>query len=632
MAMQNLPRHVQQLITLYRNAQQDLINTIAYKDAKGNVTWYQKSLLEQVNAQLAELDKQAEQWVGTNIPKDYEKGIKATNDYLNNLGLDIPSGKAFSSLHKDAIELIAQNAFDDLHDANLFVGRRLKDATRQAGIDAVAKKLTTGQTVRECKKNLINSLIKEGISGIKDKKGRMISLDAYAESVARSTTREATNQASINQLTELNYDLVKISSHNTTCPICAPLQGRVYSISGKDPRFPPLTIAHSGGYANIHVNCRHVVLPFIEELADDLEEMVKYSNRPFDIDSKSKASIDRYNKVQKQKRQMRADRHQWQRYKLVLPNDTPKTFSGFRRMKKANSERWQELQKDYRKVMKVHDDSGIIKETASEKLSRILKGANTKDRKMLAEQLLKNFGNDHISLHIDDISQWGYCRLENIYDSKRIITWTEMHLKKSDLRSIEYQTKTLFHEFFHSASDGLEHDFHKVGGLKGWAKIDDLFAECSAHYMNYKIGITKELAPSYPEYLAHNLPKLKKHPEFKNCKSIVDFGEKMAEYRFSDSKRTAKWETIHNFLQNESIDFKDYCKDYKKYVFNNVDGIVDKALENMPAYKQYKPQMINDVKSAWNKVLAGKHSQLTSNEDLMFDNSLIITMNRKGVK
>ncbi len=70
-------------------------------------------------------------------------------------------------------------------------------------------------------------------------------------------------------------------------------------------------------------------MPYVEELADDPEKDREFSNRPFDIDPRSKKQIDQYNKVQKKKRQLRADRRQWQRYKMVLPNDTPRTFSGF---------------------------------------------------------------------------------------------------------------------------------------------------------------------------------------------------------------------------------------------------------------------------------------------------------------
>jgi hypothetical protein len=167
-----------------------------------------------------------------------------------------------------------------------------------------------------------------------------------------ATTREATNTATMNQLEYNGYDLVKMSSHATTCAVCAVYQGRVYSISGNTPFYPKLSIAFSGGHANIHPNCRHVVVPYIVALADDAEGDKAFSNRPFNIDNRSKAAIERYNNDQAEKRKIRADRQQWERYKLALGADAPKTLSGFRRMKAAGSERYINLKTDYREVMK----------------------------------------------------------------------------------------------------------------------------------------------------------------------------------------------------------------------------------------------------------------------------------------
>lgn len=347
-----LPEHVQQLIDIYQKAQANLIKVIAQKEAKGNVTWYQKSLLKQIDLELKKLDKQAKMWAGTAIKKSYQEGLDATNTDLKEMNINVSGPESFSKLHTKAVELMAENAFDDLHNANNFVGRQIKDAIRKAGIDAVTQKIAQGSTVRQCKKNLIDALINEGINGIKDKRGRMISLEAYASTVARSTTAEATNKATLNQLTELGYDLVKMTAHSTSCAICLPLQGRVYSISGNDKRYPALSVAYTGEYANIHPNCRHRLVPYIEALADDPEGDRDESNKPFKIPKKDQAQLNIYNKTQKDKQQLRTDMKQWQKYMLALPNDTPRNFISFRTMKKSGSNKWQQLQNDYRQIIK----------------------------------------------------------------------------------------------------------------------------------------------------------------------------------------------------------------------------------------------------------------------------------------
>lgn len=346
------PDDVQRLIAAYQEAQQQLIKIISEKAARGNVTVYQKELLRQVMQMLTELDKEAYKWCNDVIPEYYKQGADEAVAGLEKLNQEIDDEKTshFTQLHKEAILQLVRNTYLKLNSANGFVGRQIRDAVRKAGLDAVTQKIATGQTVKECKKNLMQALIDKGINGIKDKRGRNISLSAYAETVARSTTREATNTATTQQLTDLGYDLVQMSSHLTSCPLCVCYQGRVYSISGKSSEYPPLDAAYSGDYANIHPNCRHVLTPYIPKLDDNAEQLREFSNRSFDVDKVSKKEIDIYNGIQKHETQLRNDREQYQRYKLAFGKDAPKSFAGFRRMKNSNSGKYQELESEYRSL------------------------------------------------------------------------------------------------------------------------------------------------------------------------------------------------------------------------------------------------------------------------------------------
>jgi hypothetical protein len=338
----------ERLIKVYQQAQQTLINLIAYKEARGNVTWYQETLLKQVRQVLMELNTYSATWARDAINEAYGMGAQEAFSALLSMGVSVNTPETFARLNERVIALLVANTQSMLFSGVSFVGRQIEDSVRQAGLEEAQQKFATGSTVREMKRNLVQKLVDQGLNGIRDKRGRMISLDAYAATVARSTTREATNTGTMNQLTNNGYDLVRMSSHATTCAICAVYQGRVYSISGNDSRYPALSIAFRNGYANIHPNCRHVIAPYIPALADNFEGDRDFSNRSFDIDGRSKTAIERYNKDQADKRRLRLDRQQWERYKLALGADAPKTLSGFRRMKESNSQRWIDLQSDYR--------------------------------------------------------------------------------------------------------------------------------------------------------------------------------------------------------------------------------------------------------------------------------------------
>jgi hypothetical protein len=349
--MKKTPKSVEELISVYQQAQTAMEYTIANKQARGNVTDYQESLLSQIQDQLDYLEIVSKNFSKEQLPKNYRKGVDGATNEIKKMGLDIGDYESFSRLHTQSVEMLVSNMIADLTDATRFVGREMKDVIRKAGMNAIAQKQATGSTVKEAKRLVKQNLIKEGINGIKDRRGRMISLDAYAATVARSTSREATNTAKMTHLQANGYDLVQMSDHATTCPICQAYEGRVYSISGKDARYPQLDRAFSS-HANIHPNCEHVVVPYVEDLADNPEADRKFSNRSFDIDKRSKAEIDRYNKQQKEKRERRRDRDQYDRYKMALGKNAPKSFSGFRRMKQSDSDNWQQTQVDYRETLK----------------------------------------------------------------------------------------------------------------------------------------------------------------------------------------------------------------------------------------------------------------------------------------
>jgi len=61
----------------------------------------------------------------------------------------------------------------------------------------------------------------------------------------------------IERLKSKGHDLVIISSTPTGCLMCDPWVGKVFSISGKDHEYPPLSKAIAGGL--FHDGCRHVV-------------------------------------------------------------------------------------------------------------------------------------------------------------------------------------------------------------------------------------------------------------------------------------------------------------------------------------------------------------------------------------
>ena len=351
------PIEVEKLIKVYQEAQEELIKTIANKVEKGRSVSFYRGLLKDVQAQLKELAEYSAEWAKENVKAAYQEGINNANTVFEKV---MPVSDAFSKIHTAAVEVLVQDTIDDFYEALNSSYSSIERIVRNITTNAVINKLTTGKTLRDIKSMIISDLADEGIVYVETAKGRRMNVTSYASLLARSRTREATNTATMNQIKDLGYDLVKISEHRTSCPLCGVLQGRVYSVSGNDKRYPPISVAFTGPYANIHPNCAHVIMPYIEALAEDPEGDRKFSNQGFEIDSKHSKQVSLYYEEQKRKQKLRNNRRQFERYTLAMPDKVPKSFQGFMAMKRSNNDNWKSLQKEYRKVMKKPKEPVII--------------------------------------------------------------------------------------------------------------------------------------------------------------------------------------------------------------------------------------------------------------------------------
>lgn len=364
----------QELIQQYEQAENQIRKEIE-KEPGRNKEEYERYLLSRVTAILAGLYLATEAWSSKHIPKIYNEGVqqaqRSVNAQYKAADRTPPDIARMTSADFDSISILQRNLNTDLTNAVDHVGRMMEDEIRKAGLQASLEKVSSGQTVKQMQRNLVQMLENKGVAAIEYMCGGKkcyMSLDAYAELVARSTVHEARNTANINLGVRIGNDLVKMSSHFGSCPICAPYEGRVFSVSGTNPNYPALyDTPWSSAYQNFHPHCRHILTQYIEGLQsdEDIQNMRKYSNRAFDIGGKgwtkeqiaqANKSLANYRAGRDRKTKLYTDRKQWQNYRAVLGGDAPKSFSGFRRMKQSGNDKWQYTQLDYRRRKKLIDN------------------------------------------------------------------------------------------------------------------------------------------------------------------------------------------------------------------------------------------------------------------------------------
>jgi len=352
MILMKLSSREQALVDIYKKAQQDLFNTITKKAASGLPASYQRAMLREVNFELARLQKRSVAWVESALPKEYNYWLDEAVGNLDNWfkyadrrGIPLYSiGYAdMMALNKGAIEALVDENIARLSVANA----SLKSNIRKV----ITQKIAMGETIQQTKKRIIEEIYGLNGEGKININGRNYDPAKYAEMVARTATREASNSASLNEAKAVGSDLVKMTSHSPTCEICGPLQGRVYSISGNSKDYPPLSVAFSSGYNTVHPNCRHSVSAYIVELKteEDLKASKEFSNRPFDDQGQSKETLDRYYKQQKLQQDLWRDSQQLLRYNVTLGSKKMPTLSIWRSWKRSMATQYVIRKLDYKR-------------------------------------------------------------------------------------------------------------------------------------------------------------------------------------------------------------------------------------------------------------------------------------------
>ena len=358
-------RDVQKLIDIFKRAESQLVREITRQQQNGLVDYHTTAQLSRVRKILQTMVSQSFKYIPKVIKEQFYLGKKlsAKLGYANTTALTNESTKVIDELIRQLENKVLETSvttmtnIQNMYNNATIIGRLKSDEYRKATLGGLIQSSATGGVVN-AREAILGELREHGITGFTDKTGKKWRLSVYAEMAARTTSRQATNMG----LLDNDWDLWKMSSHYGACPICAPLQGRVYSKSGKNPNYPPLSSAYAkidklGGdglsntYMSIHPNCKHVLTKWTEENKsnEEIEKMRQFSSfksNPPSVDPRSKREIEAYQNKVRSERKILETRHQWERYK---DRGVKVSWETFKKHKKLNDDRYRELQAEYRK-------------------------------------------------------------------------------------------------------------------------------------------------------------------------------------------------------------------------------------------------------------------------------------------
>lgn len=372
-------KELEKLISIYLRAETAIINEIGRLRSQGLVDYHAVAALERVQAILRKMESDCWEYVPKMIEKQFyvrvpeaRKALEVPETAAKHAAGYVNAAVLTGEQHAIVDNLVAA-LMGEITDASMtvmatlqsaLIGRVEPDVYRRVGLEQVAAQQAVGRGVNASVPAFVQALRREGIRAFTDKAGRDWSLHTYCTMVSRTTSRQAEVLAVLTA--DQEHDLYMISSHGTTCALCAPYEGRVYSRSGTDPDFPPLAAAFgkmdpagpdtlANTWLNIHPNCLHVLVPWTTagRTPEEIQKIKDFSNprkNPFSVDPRSEKQIKAYRTKEAARRSWLANYRQWERYRETLGDKVPKTYQTFERHKRADDDKYREWQKLYREA------------------------------------------------------------------------------------------------------------------------------------------------------------------------------------------------------------------------------------------------------------------------------------------
>lgn len=272
--------------------------------------------------------------------------------------------RELESLKKNPTKFANEKAKENVDAVNKLHSEYLYGQTKTNPMDSKelrekALKEVEGNPAAKAVFELNRSLRANGLFAFVDKGGKRWTLEGYCAMSTRTASAKSTNLGDV--FADKNHDLYYIVPHAGSCALCAKYEGRVYSRSGKNKKYPPLSSAFSkidpngtddldNTYWTIHPNCRHKVVKYYEKskTKEKRKEMQKKSNKPFELTREQEEKV----RENKERERIWSDRvaamREYQMYLQVLPPRGPLgNFVKFYEHKQKNDAAYLDIKRKY---------------------------------------------------------------------------------------------------------------------------------------------------------------------------------------------------------------------------------------------------------------------------------------------
>jgi hypothetical protein len=268
--------YLRNLLSAYRQAEAELSRQLLSARNTEFGEWRLNDQLTQVRGIISALDAMATSESPKALKAAYEDGVDLAELALRKAGIGAVAENFGNALNTAAFQAMQQRMLADLMSGNSALKKQMEQAIRKTAqllLDErtiqkqIASGILQGKTAKQVARDLerqLSSVMRDGVKVpvlCKDGKIRKYDPSYYSDLVARTMTRAAASQGTLDNTRAWGVDLVQFSDHANECEVCQPLEAKIFSISGKHPKYPKLTPSET---PPIHPNCKHVIVPYVE--------------------------------------------------------------------------------------------------------------------------------------------------------------------------------------------------------------------------------------------------------------------------------------------------------------------------------------------------------------------------------
>lgn len=280
----NMKRHIGEQVQediIWSQWQAEMLNGLAqykYENAD-KLQGYYSTINDEIEEAIKQAYQLGESEQEIELLKAIQEGFEADK---TGIGTNAMQG-SFFKINEGKLNALIKATTEDMSKAENAILRMTDDVYRQTIFKAQMFYNSGASTLWKAVDMATKDFLSAGINCIQYKNGARVNIASYSEMALRTANKRANLMGSANKRMEYGIHTVKITSHNSACPMCIQWQGKVYyddvygEVTPAERRglgdYPLLSTAVKGGM--FHPNCKNGLSTYYEGINHPPKEPTK---------------------------------------------------------------------------------------------------------------------------------------------------------------------------------------------------------------------------------------------------------------------------------------------------------------------------------------------------------------------